>query len=194
MARRRAPKDSPPRGPGDGGAVLLHGAGNIGPVGPRGERAGVQLEVDQDLVVLIDSRAIVDVVRRAVLAEAREQIYAGRTPTGGPQRPLSERVAADPRRVSPHRGVRTGHMADELRASPIKGDAARAESVIMVPTDRNVFISTELKRGIKYLGLGPQHLAASERATGEAVRAMVDGRKVEPEQGAPVAKDEDTAP
>jgi hypothetical protein len=189
VARRRDPKTAPPRKPSDGGSVILTGAGVIGPAGPNGEQAGAMLQVDQDLVILFDSRALVDVVRRAVLAQTRDQIYEGRTPQGGPQRPLSHARQVEPR-VSQVRGVKTGHFADELRASPIKGNAARAESTIMPPTDRNVFVAMELKRGVKYLGLGPEHAAAAEKAMAEAMRAMLEGRKVEAEQGEPVAKDE----
>lgn len=190
MARRTKPSTAPPLKPQDGGAVVLSGAGVQGPAGPKGERAGVSLEVDRPLVILVDSRAIVDVARRAILAEVRDQLYDGQTPAGGPQRPLSQRALGDPRRVSDKRGVRTGHMADEMRATPIKGDTARAESVVLPPTDRNVFVATELKRGVRYLGLGPRHLAASQRAVDEAVKAMVEGRKVEPEQGEPKAEEE----
>src|SRR5688572_4431766 len=190
MARRKDPSAAPTRKPSDGGAVLLQGAGNIGPVGPNGEVAGAALEVDRSLVILVDSRAIVDVVRRAVLNVTRDHLYAGKRPDGGPQRPLSQRSLGDPRRVSDKRGVRTGHLADELRAKPITGTTAKAESVILPPPNRNVFLATEKSRGIKYLGVGPAHLQASERAMSEAIAAMMEGRKVEPEQGEPDAAGE----
>lgn len=74
MARRTRPSTAPPRKPADGGAVVLSGAGVQGPAGPKGERAGVSLEVDRPLVILVDSRAIVDVARRAILAEVRDQL------------------------------------------------------------------------------------------------------------------------
>lgn len=171
--------------------MLLTGAGGIGPAGPRGEAAGVSLEVDRPLVVLFDSRAVVDLARRAVLAESRDQIYEGRRPDGGPQRPLSAARSAEPGRVSQVRGVKTGHFADELRATPIKGDAAKAESTVLPPTDRNVFVATEAKRGVRYLGLGPRAAAAAERAVAEGLTAMLEGRRVEAEQGEPAAKDEE---
>ncbi|WP_434418891.1 hypothetical protein [Nannocystis pusilla] len=142
------------------------------------------------MVVQIDARVLVDVARRAILAATRDQLYAGKRPDGGPQRPLGARHAADPRRVSDKRGVRTGHMADELRATPIKGDTGRAESSIAAPPDRNVLVATEAKRGVRYLGIGPAHAAAAERAMAEAMAAMIEGRKVEPEQGEPTAKEE----
>lgn len=131
----------------------------------------------------VDARAIVDVARRAILGETSENIRQGRRPDGGPQRPLSKRTAADPKRESPHRGFRTGHMADELRATPIKGSSASAESTVAVPTDRNVFIATEAQRGVRYLGVDGPVAAAVDRAVAEAVGAMVEGRKVEAEQG-----------
>ena len=187
---RKPPKDAPRRKPTDGGAVILQGAGTIGPVGPNGAKAGVHLEVDKPLVIQIDSRAIVDVARRAILDATRDALYAGKRPDGGPQRPLSQRSLGDPRRATDKRGVRTGHMADDLRASPIKGDTAKAESAIMVPTDRNVFVATELKRGVRYLGVGPAVLAASQQAVASTLAAIMEGRKVEPEQGEPLAREE----
>lgn len=81
-------------------------------------------------------------------------------------------------------------MADELRATPIKGDTGKAESAIAAPTDRNAFLGSEVKRGVRYLGIGPAHAAAAERAMGEAIAAMVAGKRVEPEQGEPRAKEE----
>lgn len=190
MARRPKPETAPPRRPEHGGAVLLTGAGGIGPAGPRGEAAGASLDVDRDLVVLIDSRTLVDVARRAILVEARDQILDGRRPDGGPQRPVSAATAAQPGRVSDKRGVASGHMADELRATPIVGDTRKAHSYIWVPPNRNVFVATEAKRGVRYLAIGPRHAEAAQRAIDEAVRAALAGRKVDPEQGAPTAAEE----
>lgn len=189
MARRKNPAQAPTRKPGDPGAVVLSGAGATGPAGPGGQRAGVVLE-SEPLVIDLDARALVDVARRTILGETSENIREGRRPDGGPQRPLSRRAAADPKRESPHRGFRTGHMADELRASPIRGDSARAESTVLPPTDRNVFVATEAQRGVKYLGIGPTIAAAVDQALAETVHAMVDGRQVEAEQGQPRGAEE----
>lgn len=189
MPRRRNPRDERRRQPGDGGAVVLTGAGATGPVGPDGQRAGVVLEGDP-LVIDLDARALVDIARREILAQTSENIRQGRRPDGGPQRPLSRRAAADPNRESPHRGFLSGRMADELRATPIRGDAGRATSTVQVPTDRNVFVATEAARGIRYLGISPQIATAVEAATAEAVRAMVEGRAVTAEQGEPKGREE----
>lgn len=138
----------------------------------------------------VDARAIVDVARRTILGATSENIRSGRRPDGGPQRPLSKRAAADPTRESPHRGFKSGHMADELRATPIKGSSSQAESTIAVPTDRNVFIATEAARGVRYLGIGPAIAAAVDQAVAETVSAMMEGRKVEAEQGEPKGAEE----
>lgn len=168
--------------------IGLQGAGAVGPSAP-GAAAGVTLEGDVR-TILIDARAIVDQVRRAILAEVSDQIREGKRPDGGPQRPLSKRNAADPRRESTFRGYRTGVLVDELRASPIRGDAGKAESQVMPPTSRNVFIATEAARGVTYLGIGPRVAEAADRATREVVAAQLDGRKVEADQGEPEAREE----
>lgn len=189
MPRRQKPAQAPKRQPGDPGAIVLQGAGAIGPAGPGGQGPGVTLE-SPPLVIDIDARALVDVARRVILGESSENIREGRRPDGGPQRPLSKRAAADPKRESPHRGFRTGHLADELRATPIKGSSAQAESTVLPPTDRNVFISTEAVRGVRYLGIGPAIAAAVDQAIAEAVGAMMEGRRVEAEQGEPKGDEE----
>lgn len=144
----------------------------------------------EPLVVDLDARTLVDVARRAILGATSENIREGRRPDGGPQRPLSKRTAADPNRESPHRGYRTGHLADDVRATPIKGSSSQAESTVLPPTDRNVFLATEKARGVRYLGIGPAIAAAVEQATAEAVAAMLAGRKVEAEQGEPKGDEE----
>lgn len=189
MARRRKPADEPKR---TAPSLSLQGAGAIGPAGPGGAPAGVQLEGNA-LAVELDARALCDVMRRAVLAEVSDQIREGRRPDGGPQRPLSKRAAADPARESQHRGFRTGVLVDELRATPIRGDAGRAESNVLPPTTRNAFIAQEAARGVTYLAIGPATTAAATRAADEAVAAMLEGRRVEAEQGSPEAREERAA-
>ena len=168
--------------------MILRGRGVQGPA-PRsgGGQPGVRVSGDE-LVIDLDARALVDGIRREVLAEVRQQIRDGERPDGGPQRPLSKARAAEPREGS--RGVKTGHMIDNLEASPIRGSAASASSTITVPGDRIVFLRGENKRGVQYLGIGPRHVAAAERIAGEMVEAMLDGKRVEAEQGRPLAKEE----
>lgn len=119
----------------------------------------------------------------------RGQIMDGIAPDGSPQPPLSPR-AAHQQRDSMHRGYKSGELADGLRATAIKGTATEAESSIMGPTNRNVVLSKEAARGRYYIAMGPATEAAAMEAIGEAVDAMLDGRKVEMEQGEPTSREE----
>lgn len=179
MATPRKPR---PNRPGDEGAVLFRG--------PGASDSPVKLE-GEALIVNVDSRAIVDAARRAALRVSRDNIAEGKKPDGSPQKPLSKGVAAQPGRAGPVRGYKTGHMADNLRSTPIKGTTAKAETTIMVPTDRNVFIAQEAKRGIEYLGFGAVVDAAIVEAVDDYLELMLDGLNVEAEQGEPRAKDVD---
>lgn len=189
MTDRRNPRRARRRTPADPGAVVLSGAGAVGPAGPGGKGPGVRL-TGEPLVIDLDARAIVDFARREILEAASENIAEGRRPDGGPQRPLSNRAKADPRRVSEHRGYRTGHLADNLRASPIKGDSQRASSSVLPPTDRNVFVATEAERGVTYLAISGEISRRVDAAISAGVAAMLEGRAVEAEQGEPTAREE----
>lgn len=141
------------------------------------------------LVVDLDARVLVDVARRVVLEETRAAIVGGRRPDGGPQRPLSAARAEQDGRVSRFRGFATGHLADELRATPIKGDHNSASSTIHPPTDRNVFIATEARRGVRYLGLGGEMKAAIAEGVKARLAEMLAGGFLEAVQGEPRARD-----
>ena len=158
--------------------------------GPGATDSPVQLE-GAPLIVNIDSRALVHAARNAALRVTSDNIAEGKKPDGSAQKPLSKGVAAQPGRAGPVRGYKTGHMADDLFSSPIKGTTAKAEAVIRVPTDRNVFIAQEAKRGIEYIGFGAAVDAAIVQAVDEYLSMMLDGLKVEAEQGEPRAKDLD---
>lgn len=147
------------------------------------------VRMEGDLVIDFDARALVDAGRRAIIVELREQIMEGVAPDGSPQPPLSRRAALQPRE-SQHRGYKTGELADGLRATPIKGDADAASSTILPPTNRNVVLAKEAERGHLYLEMGPRTEAAAMRAIDEAMDAMLDGRKVEMDQGEPQAGEE----
>ncbi|WP_434417784.1 hypothetical protein [Nannocystis pusilla] len=105
----------------------------------------------------INTRAdlIVDAVTHALLVYFRQAIQSGSKPDGsGEQVRLSQAAAANPKRLGPVRGFDTGHMSDNLRRTPITGTTTNARARVLPPTDRNVFIGTEAKRGIFYLSTG----------------------------------------
>lgn len=164
------------RRPGEGTVVLS--SSSDGPI-----------QVSGDLVIDFDARALVDVGRRAILPVIREDIMEGRAPDGSPQPPLSKRAALQPRE-SDHRGFKTGELADGLVATAIKGTETSASCTIRGPTNRNVVLGKEAKRGRFYIAMGPRAEAAAMEAIDGAVDAMLEGRKVEMEQGEPTSREE----
>ena len=158
-------------------------------MGGHGSDLPVRIEGDQRTISL-DARVLVDIARRVILTVTRDHIAEGRRPDGGPQRPLSAARAAAPGRAGPHRGYKTGHLADELRAKPIKGDHNAASSEVLPPTDRNVFVALEAKRGVRYLGIGAEARAKIGEAVTARLAAMLSGEVSTAKQGEPTAKDE----
>lgn len=95
-----------------------------------------------------DAGLLVDVLRTALLALYRQALREGEKPDGsGAQPPLTERAKAAKGRVGKTRGFNTGFLADNLRASKITGSTTKAQSRIVPPSNRNVFIASEAKRG-----------------------------------------------
>jgi len=95
-----------------------------------------------------DAGLLVDGLRTALLALYRQGIIEGEKPDGsGAQPALTERAKNQKGRTGKTRGYKTGYLADNLRASKITGSTTKATSRIVPPTNRNVFIASELKRG-----------------------------------------------
>lgn len=95
-----------------------------------------------------DAGLLVDALRTALLSLYREGIRQGEKPDGsGAQPPLTDRAKAQQGRVGKTRGFKSGYLADNLRASKITGSTTKAQSRIVPPTNRNVYIASELKRG-----------------------------------------------
>lgn len=98
---------------------------------------------------------LVDAATHALLVYYRNAIMSGTKPDGsGPQVKLSQASAADPSRLSEYRGFKTGVLADGIRRTAITGTTTKARASILPPTNRNVFVAEEAKRGIFYLRLG----------------------------------------
>lgn len=101
-----------------------------------------------------DAGLLVDSIRTALLALYRQALREGEKPDGsGAQPALTERAKAAKGRVGKTRGFRTGFLADNLRASKITGSTTKAQSRIVPPTNRNVFIAAEAKRGNTFFSL-----------------------------------------
>ena len=95
-----------------------------------------------------DAGLLVDALRTALLSLYRQGIIEGEKPDGsGAQPQLGARALAAKGRRGKTRGYKTGFLADNLRASKITGSTTKAQSRIVPPTNRNVYIASELKRG-----------------------------------------------
>lgn len=182
MTRRtRKNRTAPKLRVGEGTTVLA-------PAGDTAGGSGAELR-GEPLVISLDAGAIVDSARRAALVVLRECIAEGVDPDGQPQDPLGPRAAAEPR-VSPHRGFKSGRMADGLHSSPIRASGGTASARILGPTDRNVVLAREAQRGHTYIGTGARVAPAIDEAVAEVCGLVVAGRGVQPEQGEPVAAEE----
>ncbi len=115
----------------------------------------------------LDAGLLVDAISTALLVFFRQGIMSGEKPDGtGSQPPLTAKVAGQKERRSKFRGYRTGFLADNLRRSKITGSTTRASSRILPPTNRNVFIAGEAKRGVSFFSV--------TGAAGEVITAVVD--------------------
>lgn len=134
---------------------------------------------------VVDLRAdhIVALMSGVLLAHHHDAIRDGRRPEGGAQRPLSEGRKNDPGRESQNRGYKTGRLAEGLRRTKITGSTASAKARILPPTDRNVFLAEEAKRGVHYLSAEGEAGEAAAAAAHGAVSDLASGRKVNVDRG-----------
>jgi hypothetical protein len=144
----------------------------------------------------IDLRAevLVDAMTRATLAHHRESILSGQRPDGGgPQRPLGQRALADPDRQSPHRGYKSGELADGIRRTAIKssGGGTEATSRIVGPPSRNAYLGKEAARGVVLVTGAGRAGEVATAAAAACVEAMVSGREVLNDRGETTAKETD---
>lgn len=126
----------------------------------------------------LDPAILVDRMTRAVLQHTRDSILEGVRPDGGgPQKELSKKALSVDRQ-SPHRGYRTGHLADGIKRSKIKRKGHTASSRIVPPSNRNVYVAEERKRGINLLTLAGASGEAAREAARQAVAEIAEGGKV----------------
>ncbi|MBL9105179.1 MAG: hypothetical protein JNL82_29810 [Myxococcales bacterium] len=140
------PKELPHAG------TILVGEARVKPPA-RHSRAGLTTAfvAGSDWSYDLDAGLLVDALRTALLVLFRQGILEGQKPDGtGAQPRLTERVANRPGRKGKTRGYNTGYFADNLRASKITGSTTAAQSRILPPTNRNVYIANEAKRGISF--------------------------------------------
>ena len=132
--------------------------------------------VSAGLVVDLRADVLVDAMSRALLQHHRDAILAGQRPDGGgPQAKLGARAAAIAGRLTPHRGARSGHLADELRRTAITGTTASASTRIEPPGDRVVYVRSEAKLGRELITSRGAAAEVAERAAAAVVEEMLAG-------------------
>lgn len=139
--------------------------------------------ISASFVLDFNAGVLVDEMAKAFIGHHLEAISNGRHPRGGGQRPLSEGRRNDPGRESKYRGYNSGHLAENLRRGKITGTTAKAKTRILPPTDRNVFLANEEKRGITYLSTEGEAGEAATAAGYAAVELLLLGKKVDVDRG-----------
>ena len=150
--------------------------------GTRVHSVGIDLDLDPAIPV--------DAMSRAILVHLRQSILSGVRPDGkGAQKALGAKAAALPGRQSPHRGYKTGVLADGLRRLRIKTSGSKASTRIVGPTTRNVYLAMEAKRGVYMItGAGKVATVAKEAAL-EVMREIVKGLSPKVDRGEEEAGD-----
>lgn len=167
------------------GVVLVPARSDPPPAGGTGSRV-----VTTGLVVDLRADVLVDAMSRAVLAHTRASILAGQRPDGGgPQAQLGTRAAAVAGRLTPHRGARTGHLADGLLRTEISGTTASAATTIQPPPDRIVYVRGEAKLGRELITARGAAAAVAERAAEETAQRMCGGEGFAVDRGSREADD-----
>lgn len=133
-----------------------------------------------------------EIVGNALLVFARDSILTGvKMEDGQAQKRLKARAAAE-ERLTPFRGAKSGVLADGLRRGQVTGSTVRARTVIQPPTNRNVVIAKEAKRGNTYLGLGSATDDVIRLAVQTAIDAALESKLKAPEPEPTDAKKVDT--
>ncbi len=182
-------RPSGPLRPGDespeSGVVVVPPRSDPPPAGGNGARV-----VTTPLVIDLRADVLVDAMSRGVLTHTRDAILDGRRPDGGgPQAQLGARAAALPGRLTPHRGARTGHLADGLTRTKITGSTSRASTRIEPPGDRVVYVRSEAKLGRELITARGAAAEAAERAARATVRDMAEGQGFAEDRGPREADD-----
>lgn len=119
----------------------------------------------------LDAGLLVDALSSALLVHYRQSIMAGERPDGsGAQPPLTEKVAAQRDRRGKVRGFKTGVLADNIRRGKITGSTTKATARILPPTNRNVYIASEAKRGVSFFSVSGTAAVVIAEVTDEFVR------------------------
>lgn len=119
----------------------------------------------------LDAGLLVDAITTSLLTLYRQAIQRGLKPDGsGAHPPLKAGAAMVKNRKGKTRGYRTGYLADNLRRSKITGTTTKAQSRIVPPVNRNVFVATEAKRGHSYTTVSGMAATVIQTVTDKFIR------------------------
>ena len=169
-----ARKPNPPLPPGSPGEIIPPSQpASLGPDEWGCKIGSVGFAIDLNPAIIADR------MRRRSLEHHRDSLLEGVRPDGGgPQKPLGKRALAAPNRQSEHRGYNTGVLADGLKSSKIKVSGNKATCTIVPPTNRNVYVAQERRRGVDLLTLAGKSGEVAREAAREAVAVIAMGGKV----------------
>lgn len=133
------------------GVILVNEAKNQGTKKNPKNGISCQFVGQSDWSFSLDAGLLVDELSTGILVLTREAVMQGEKPDGsGKQKPLSDKVKAQKGRASDNRGYKTGFFADTIRRGKITGSTVKAQTRIVPDPRRNVFVASELKRGVQY--------------------------------------------
>ena len=145
------------------------------------------------LAIDLDAAILVEAMADAHLRHTRTAILAGERPDGGgPQDPLRARTLADPDRQSPHRGYKTGTLADEIYRTPIETTGNEASCRILPPRARFAYVGKERKLGRELLTVRGAAGEAVAKAAREVAAEMMTGNAIAKNGGETAAKEAKT--
>jgi hypothetical protein len=145
------------------------------------------------LAIDLDAAILVEAMADAHLRHTRDSILAGERPDGGgPQDPLRARTLADPDRQSPHRGYKTGTLADEIYRTPIESTGNEASCRILPPRARFAYVGKERKLGRELITVRGAAGEAAAKAAREVAVEMMTGSTIAKNGGETAAKEAKT--
>lgn len=145
---------------------------------------------ESDFAFNLDAGLLVDGITSALLVFYHDSIKEGSKPDGsGKHVPLTEKVKKDKSRRSQYRGYKTGFFAENIRRNKITGTTVKAQSRIVPPNNRNVFIAQEAKRGNYYFSIKGSASEVIEKATQEFIKGGIKNANRAPELGEKDSKD-----
>ena len=130
-----------------------------------------------DFSFSLDAGLLVDALSTALLAWYRDNIRAGEKPDGSGKQPeLTPKVKRQQGRASQVRGYRTGFFANNIRRGKVTGSTVKAQTRIVPPPTRNVYVASEAKRGNSFFSVQGAASEIIQKVTSEFIEGGLENR------------------